>query len=129
MLFPAALSGLASPVTLPETELLPMANTSHSRGWKCSRQAWETWLSTKGWQGRRRIKSTQLMYCRMATDPDKRGQKGKMTRQKLDWEISRCQNSGRGKPGTNGGCRGQDSGAGHFTPRKLYFYSLKKDKI
>lgn len=36
MLFPAALSGLASPVTLLEMELLLMANTSHTRGWKCS---------------------------------------------------------------------------------------------
>lgn len=63
MLFPAALSGLASPGTLPEAKLLPTQPESAA-------ESTQTGLAdvTKPEQ-----KNNQLMYCKTATCPDQQG--------------------------------------------------------
>lgn len=48
-----------------------------SGGGNAPRKAWEMWLSSNGLQRKTGIRNTQLMWCGTATDPDKRGQKGK----------------------------------------------------
>lgn len=98
MLFPAALSGLASPVTLPGTELLLLADTSTSEGGNTPRQAWEICLASEGLQRRRRIKKNQQDSHR----PWQTGTKRQNDTAKTRLGDHHCENPGKWRPGING---------------------------
>lgn len=128
MLFPAALSGLASPVTLSETGAAPDGqHISHEKVEMLPGRPGRCGCPVKGCR-----KNTDQEHSVYVVQDSHRPWQIGTKRQNDTAEPKLGDNwvpkSREMRSGTNGGYREQDSGPEHSTPRKLSFYSPQKDK-
>lgn len=69
------------------------------------------------------------MCCRTATEPDKRGQKGKMTRQKADWEITDSKIQGDEDQGPMGATGNRIQVQAQHCEKTVFLFSPKRQTL